>query len=71
MTAAQAKALLEQDPDFVVSKRHDYSLSKLADRYPDGCPDRVIAAVLLMTEDDVAERRAAIVRSLREAVGAD
>jgi hypothetical protein len=70
MTAAQAKALLDQDPDFVVAKRHDYSLAKLIERYPDGCPDRLIAAVLLMTEDDVAERRAQIIATLRQAVGA-
>lgn len=70
MNVTQAKLLLEQDPDFIVSKRHNYSLAQLADRHPDGCPDRLIAAVLLMTEDEVAERREAIIRRLREAVGA-
>lgn len=66
MTTLQAKALLENDPDFLYSKRYNYSLAELKRRHPEGCPDRMVAAVLLITEDDVAERYARIVQDLRE-----
>jgi hypothetical protein len=69
MTTAQAKILIESDPDFVYSKRDNYSLSEMLKRYKEGCPDRVIAAVLLITEDDVQARYDAIVAKLRKAMG--
>lgn len=65
MTTLQAKALLDNDPDFVYSKRHNYSLAELERKHPEGCPDRLIAAVLLITEDDAEERLARIIEILR------
>lgn len=65
MTTQQAKLLIETDDDFVYSKRHNYSLAELRRRHPEGCPDRVIAAVLLVTEDDVEARYQVIVTKLR------
>lgn len=69
MTTLQAQTLLHEDENFVYSKRFDYSIEKLEERYPDGCPDRVIAAVLMITEDDVEEYYQRIVRSLQGHMG--
>lgn len=57
--------LLESDPDYVVSRRFDNSLTKVMERYQDGAPDRLVAAILLMTEDDVRTRLAEIFAIIR------
>jgi len=69
VNTAEARRLITTDEDFVYSKRFGYSLKKLLERYPDGCPDRVIAAVLLITEDDVEAHYQRIVIKLRNAMG--
>lgn len=46
LTDEQIKFLLETDPNFINSKRFGYSLKALAERYPDGAPDRIIASAL-------------------------
>jgi hypothetical protein len=69
VTTSQAKQLIESDPDFIYSKRFNYSLAELQKRYPDGCPDRIIAAVLMITEDDVEAIYQKIVVKLRNAMG--
>lgn len=70
MTTAQAKALIETDPSFIYSKRFNYDIQELLRRYPEGCPNRIIAAVLLVTEDDVEMRYRQIVAKLRSTMGA-
>ena len=69
MTTSELRRLLEEDPDFIYLKRFDYSLKKLLERYPDGCPDRIIANALLMTEDDIQALYEKIVIKLRNAMG--
>ncbi len=71
MTTAQAQALLQEDETFIYSKRFEFSIEKLEARYPDGCPDRLIANVLLITEDDVEEHYQRIVRLLQAHMGVD
>lgn len=71
MTTQQAKTLIESDPDFIYSKRFNYSLDELLKRHPDGCPNRIIASVLMVTEDDVEEWYRRIVVKLRDAMGVD
>lgn len=61
----EVKHMIEHDPDYIASKRFGYSMAKLLERYPDGCPDRVIASALLMTEEEVEQRYQMIVRRLR------
>jgi hypothetical protein len=41
------------DPNYVFLKRFGYSLCKVMERYPEGCPDHVIAPALQVTEDEV------------------
>lgn len=69
MTTPQVKALIEGDPDFIYSKRFDFSLKRLLERHPDGSPDRIVAAVLMITEDDVEARYRQVVAKLRRLMG--
>lgn len=60
--------MIETNPDWIAIKRFDYSLSKLEDFYadrPDGCPGKVVAAGLQMTELEIDERYKAIIQKLR------
>lgn len=66
MTEKEIRYLLDTDPDFIGIKRFDFSLKKLLERYPDGCPDRIIAQALLLTEDEVKELHNRIVEKLKE-----
>lgn len=57
---------IETMPDFVAVRRAGYSLHSLERRYPDGIPDKVIAAALKTTVDDVRVRWERIVHQLRQ-----
>jgi hypothetical protein len=70
MTSQEAKTLIENDEEFVFLKRFDFSLSKVIERYPEGCPTRVIAQALFMTEEEVESLYESIVAKLRFFMGA-
>lgn len=65
MTTEEAREKIQNDPDFVYLKRYDFSLIRLLNRYPDGCPDHVIASALMITEEDVVKSWEAIVQKIR------
>jgi hypothetical protein len=69
VTTVEVQSLLQTDPQFVYVKRFDYNLTKLLGRYPDGCPDHVIAGALMITEDDVEKLYASIVVKIRLLMG--
>ena len=69
MTSAQAKMLIETDPDFIYSKRFGYSLAELEKRYPEGAPTRIIAAVFMISEDEVRIRYQQVIGKLRRHIG--
>lgn len=71
MTTPQAKQLIQSDEDFIYTKRFNFSLAELRVRYPEGCPDRLIATVLMLTEDDVEEAYQKVVAKLRERMGVE
>jgi hypothetical protein len=52
--------------DFINMKRLGNSLDRLLKKYPEGCPDHVIAVALEMTEKQVTERYLAIISCLRQ-----
>lgn len=66
---AEARDRILNDEDFIYSKRFEYSLAKVEERYPDGVPHRLIAAMLLITEEDVQAHYDRIVRLLRAKMG--
>lgn len=69
MDSAQAKHLIETDPDFVLSKKYNYDINELLKRYPDGVPKHVCASVLMVTEDEIDEMYLKIVNKLRAYMG--
>lgn len=71
MKGSEAKQKVLNDPDFVYLKRFDFSLAKMVQRNPAGFPDRVIAAALMVTEDDVRDMYNEIVTKLRLAMKVD
>jgi hypothetical protein len=72
MTTTEAQRLVHEDEDFVHLRRFEFSLEKVTARYDDagGAPDHVIAAGLMITEDDVQVRYEEIVARLRMLMGA-
>lgn len=71
MSFEDEQKMISTDPDYISSKRFDYSLEKLLERYPDGCPDRVIASVLMIDETEVEQSYARIVEKLRKMMKID
>lgn len=65
-TLNEARMRLSEDEDYVYLKRFEYSLEKLLERYPEGCPDRIVAQALMMTEEQVQEMYQKVVVRLRE-----
>jgi hypothetical protein len=66
MKGNEARELISTDPDYIYLKRFEFSLAKLVEKHPAGVPDRVIAAALLITEDDVQDIYESIILKLRE-----
>lgn len=62
---------LEEDPDFIASKRLDYSIAVAQQKYPNGCPNKVIARALLIEEDEVDELYQIAVDTLRKTMGVE
>lgn len=71
MNPTEAKKKIAEDPDFVYLKRFDFSLNKLLQRYPDGCPDRIIANALMVPEAEVEELYQSAVAKLRLIMGVE
>lgn len=68
INGVEIKDLIESDPDFINIKRFDYSLSNLLKRYPEGVPDRIIAAALQMTEDEIQSLYTTVLDKLRKKI---
>lgn len=66
MTLEEIQELIRKDKDFIYSKRFDFSIDKLLERYPDGAPSKVIAQVLLITEEEVESLTQGAIESLRK-----
>jgi hypothetical protein len=66
MKGNEAREKLATDADFIFLKRFDFSMSKLVEKHPGGVPDRVIAAALMLTEEDVQDIYENIILKLRD-----
>lgn len=60
------RELIDVDPNFIAIKRFNWSLDDLLERYPDGVPDHIIAAALLIEEEEIEVMYQNIVGKLRE-----
>jgi hypothetical protein len=61
--------MVSNEDDFILLRRYGYSLQKLVDKYPDGCPDHIIATALGVDEAAVKERFSKIITCLRDRIG--
>jgi hypothetical protein len=66
LTDEQVNFLLENDPNFINTKRFGYSLKALAERYPDGAPDRIIASALSIPIVEVSATYDRVVQKMQE-----
>ncbi len=66
MKGNEARERILSDPDFIFLKRFDFSLKNLVEKHPGGVSDRVIAAALMVTEDDVQDIYESIIIKLRD-----
>jgi hypothetical protein len=66
MRGDEARERIAVEPDFIFLKRFDYSLAALVNKYPGGVPNRVVAAALMVTEDDVDDIYENIILKLRD-----
>ena len=66
MTEEEIKLKIESDPDWINSRRFGFSLEKLLTRYPDGAPNRVIAAALLIQEEEIPKLYKKMIEKLRK-----
>jgi hypothetical protein len=71
MNPLEAKRRVETDPDFIYLKRFDFSMKLLLERYPDGCPDKVIASALMLPEHEVEELYQKAIARLRIIMGVE
>lgn len=63
----EIKNRIGKDPDFIYSSKYGNSMEKLIQKYPTGCPDKIIAQVLLLdSPEEVEEIYQGIVKKLRE-----
>jgi DNA-binding NarL/FixJ family response regulator len=69
MTPEEIQNRLETDPDFVVLKRFGYSLEAVLERYPEGCPNRIVAQALSIPEETLPDYYAQVVEKLRILMG--
>lgn len=64
--AEDPKTKVESDPDYIALKRFGFSLDKLFKRYPEGCPNHIVSAALLLTEEEIEVRYQSIISKLRK-----
>lgn len=69
MTTDEAKAKVLKEPDFIAIKRVDYSLEQLMEKYPEGCPDHIIAKALMIPEHEVEEMYSKATQKLKMIMG--
>jgi hypothetical protein len=51
--AEEIKNKIETEPNFINSKKHQYSLSGFLEQHPNGTTDNIIAYFLCITPEDV------------------
>ena len=68
MKESKRDSRIETDKDFVVSKKHNNSLSRLLADYPDGVPDRVICKVLQILPEDLKKTYRCAIIALKASI---
>lgn len=63
--------MIDTQEGYVYSRRFDFSLEKLMERHPEGAPDSLIAAVLLVDESAIEPAYQQIISKLRDHMQVD
>jgi hypothetical protein len=71
MATLQDYKMVTEDGDWINLGRFNNSLKELLVRYPDECPNHVIAGALMIDESDVEVLYAQIVVKLRSLMGVE
>lgn len=61
---------LDLDEDFILSKKHNNSITKLLEKQPNGISDAAICRMLAITPDQLADIYESALAKLRAAMGA-
>lgn len=65
MDDEEVKKRIEKEDDFCNLKRFNFSIREVLERYPEGAPDRLIAAGLCMSEQEVEALYQSAVQKLK------
>lgn len=65
----EIEQLILEDPDFISLKRFNYSIEEMKVRYPEGAPDHVCGAALLLSEEEYQEEYNKVVEKLKGLIG--
>jgi len=57
---------LETEEDFIHAPRYGNSIKTIREKYPNGCPDHLIASVMQQKEEEIQKRYLEIISCLRE-----
>ena len=60
---------IHEDPFWVNAKRYDFNLKNMILRFPDGCPDRIIAHALGLTEEELRTTYDSALKKLQKSMG--
>lgn len=69
MSEEEIRDKIRNDPSFINAKRFDFKIGNLEEKFPDGCPDHVIADVLMIPAESIESEMAAIVEKMRTSMG--
>lgn len=71
LTKEEIEYKIWNERDFICSKRFDNDINKLIARYPNGVPDRTIAQVLKISEDQIEELYQSAIIEVRRQLDVD
>ena len=67
----EKRVLIDTDPDFVFSPKHNYSMAKLMVDYPNGVPDSKIRTFLSMNDQEIEKEYQTGIMKIREYLDVD
>lgn len=68
MSESKKDPRITKEADFVLSKKHENSLTRLMQDYPDGVPDRVICKVLQITPEELKKHYRCAIINLKKSI---
>lgn len=69
LTHDEKMVKMNTEPDFIYMNRYGNSINKLLQRYPEGCPDHIIAASFEINEVELEKRFQQIISTLQIRMG--